>query len=70
MEKPLLKITFKELTNVFQNGLMAKAKFIILNEIQHYGEYFFYTCYFDGQKISSIKKSEIKSIEFIQPNEL
>jgi len=63
MEKPLLKITFKEPIFIAQHGLSCKANFIIEKEIKSVSQFIV---------ISGIyyPLALIKQIEFIHPNEI
>jgi len=63
MIKPLLKITFVEPYFIVQHGLWCKSRYLVSNEVVKAGIFI---------KISgnTYPKSLIKSIEFINPNEL
>lgn len=63
MEKPLLKISFKETITVRQHDLSAKANYIVEKKFRTVSGFIVIGNIFYPLDL-------IKSIEFIQPNEL
>ena len=63
MEKPILKITFKEPQIVWSEDGNYKSTFMISNSVFKMPFHFNINGF-------SVLKEQIKSIEFIQPNEL
>jgi len=69
MTRPLLKITFIEPTPIWEDGICSIANYIVLEKLYPSKGLILYN--HTGNQLGAIIYLDlIKSIEFIQPNEL